>query len=81
MRIVEDRKNCWAVLEDGKVIGTCWEEKYAREFCAAPEMLDALRALGDPNGHITGCPARIDGACAPECRDVQAAIAKVEWKP
>ena len=45
----------------------------ARLFAAAPEMLDALTALTDPEGHIWHGPS---GECTGECKDVRAAIAK-----
>lgn len=41
---------------------------------------DAMEALGDPNGHITGCPARLDGPCAQECADIRTAINFIRYE-
>ena len=49
------------------------EVEIARLFAAAPEMLDALTALTDPEGHIWHGPS---GECTEECKAVRAAIAK-----
>ena len=53
----------------------CWPD--ARLIAAAPELLEALQALTDPEGHIWHGTS---GACTGECKAVRAALAKAEGR-
>lgn len=54
------------------------QEANARLLAAAPELLDALEALTDPEGHIYHGPNAAPGECPGECKAVRAAIAKAK---
>lgn len=49
----------------------------ARLMAAAPELLEALKALTDPEGHIWHGG---NAVCTGECKAVRAAIAKAEGR-
>lgn len=72
MRAVEDRKTSYAIVEDGKVIGTCWDKREAELFCAGPGLLEALKEL------LSEDYGDVDHPIANRARAI---IAKAEGKP
>jgi hypothetical protein len=74
-----DTTGFWDVHEvSGAWIAQFESQSDAELFAAAPELLEALRALTDPEGHIWHGPHSKE--CTGECKAVRGAIAKAEGR-